>query len=197
MKHHRILSKKNIVCCLLLMFAVAYALCYRYALAHTQKPLIRYFDRTETVTYGGLEYTFSESKIYTKEQLIEQYQLDPTSIENFSVATMNRADLCYIITKIHVKRISEIITPPDYYILNSHYLHISEDPQVKELIRPKNYKEPERLEVGEETEWYEVMFILDKLYDQKIWNRIGQQTFYMELIDYADQPYLTWVRVFN
>ena len=197
MKHHRILSKKNIVLCLTILFAVAYALCYRYALAHTKEPIIRYFDRTETVTYGGLEYTFSESKIYTKEQLIEKYQLDVASIENIAIATMNREEICYIITKIHVKRIAEIITPPEYYLLNSHYFIIGNDDQVKELIRPENYKELDRLEVGEETEWYEVMYITDHLYDRKIWNHIGEQTFYMELMDYAEQPYLTWVRVLN
>ena len=61
MKHHRILSKKNIVLCLTLLFAVAYALCYRYALAHTQKPLT--MPLTERSLTGNWDISLAKNPI--------------------------------------------------------------------------------------------------------------------------------------
>lgn len=197
-RKNRIFTKGHIVLFIILMFGVLYVMAYREALRKEKKPQVKYHYTGNVVEYGGYEYIFKDAVMYDKNGILDNYGIDVSTLSTFCMGMGQKSyDVRYIVTEIHARRVDEDVTPPDYYDMESRYIHCGPEEELKRLINKQDYKEVEELEIGEETMWYEVAYISNVNLDKDLWKKCEKQTFYIQLMDYAGHEYVDRIRVLN
>lgn len=188
-----IVTKGRIVCLILVLYLVIYGILYIKAENYLREPKIKYFTSDDVIEYGGVEYKLS-AKMYTEEELIEEFELDKEKIYDLNTPYNKK----YVVVTKNMKRISDEYTDTyPYSLLISKYIQTGVDPSIDDEIQQEGYIPAECLKVGQETVEYQVFSFADINLCKRLWNNAEKEIYYYEFPDYEGREYLTWVRIIN
>ena len=185
--------KKRIGCILFGLFVVLYVCAFCFSRNWAKKPIIKYYEKNETILYDGVEYTF-DAELLDEKELVDKYDV-PEEILASTVYCKEFNVFKYIIIKVKMKRVAESQLNQSYSNVLSKYIQAGGWDDVKNFLEGDNRISSRELEMGQEAECYQVN-ILNKSYENdKL--KFDEQTFYIEFKDYEGHEYLERVRILN
>src|SRR5574344_1256199 len=98
----KIFKKSHIIVTLILIFFICYTIAFINARHKEAKPRVKYHKADELVEYGGYEYTFEKSTMYTTKEIMDKYGVDKNSLTAYTILYIDsKYDAKFMITRIH------------------------------------------------------------------------------------------------